>query len=329
MRRGSRRYRRSTSSEIVDVFLLSQVHVPVPLVGLAVFAVASVVQLPGFENFAVIDAVALLTPPPTHPPILAPVDLTVDTTIVLLESFGSAGVNVAEPARGLARRPANCTGGCGQQTNRQHHGRRQQNPCNLAHAEHSLIGYRTNGLTHPTRPTSSEATGRFRARRLGTGVNSDAPEPTCLPGIRHSGSRSSDEKETPKGEDVPINLRAQTCVRHRARKPVMRVGFTPLHTTAALARRCNCRTIAVMTAPSTSSPWATREGLENLYRELAPAVLGYLPRLGRGRAGRPPRRRVRRSHTRPPELRRRSGRGPTLGVHGRASPLGRRATQAA
>ena len=33
--------------------------------------------------------------------ILAPVDLTVDTTIALLESFGSAGVNVAEPLADL------------------------------------------------------------------------------------------------------------------------------------------------------------------------------------------------------------------------------------
>jgi RNA polymerase sigma-70 factor (ECF subfamily) len=31
-----------------------------------------------------------------------------------------------------------------------------------------------------------------------------------------------------------------------------------------------------MGRPSTSSAWASREGLENLYRELAPAVLGYL-----------------------------------------------------
>ncbi len=45
---------------------------------------------------------------------------------------------------------------------------------------------------------------------------------------------------------------------------------------ATLARSRNCRTMSYMSRPSTSSAGATREGLESLYRELAPAVLGYL-----------------------------------------------------
>ena len=36
------------------------------------------------------------------------------------------------------------------------------------------------------------------------------------------------------------------------------------------------RTIGRMRRPSTSHAWAARDRLENLYRELAPAVLGYL-----------------------------------------------------
>jgi RNA polymerase sigma factor (sigma-70 family) len=75
---------------------------------------------------------------------------------------------------------------------------------------------------------------------------------------------------------MPKLLSVQTSGRHRVCTRVTSVNIAPLATPHTLARRRNCRTIAVMSPPPTSSPWATREGLESLYRELAPAVLGYL-----------------------------------------------------
>jgi RNA polymerase sigma factor (sigma-70 family) len=45
---------------------------------------------------------------------------------------------------------------------------------------------------------------------------------------------------------------------------------------STLARSRNCRTMTDMRRPSSQNASASREGLESLYRELAPAVLGYL-----------------------------------------------------
>jgi len=52
--------------------------------------------------------------------------------------------------------------------------------------------------------------------------------------------------------------------------------FVPAGTPCTLARKRNCRTMTYMGRPDASSASASREGLESLYRELAPAVLGYL-----------------------------------------------------
>ena len=65
---------------IVDDFFVFHTHVPVHFVGLGVFDVARVVQLPDLENFAVIDAVALVTPPPVQPTILATPPTSKDVT---------------------------------------------------------------------------------------------------------------------------------------------------------------------------------------------------------------------------------------------------------
>ncbi len=62
-------------------------------------------------------------------------------TFVLLDRIGNGGVNVRAPCRSPADRTAGSACRRSNQTDRQHHRRRQHQPCNLAHSECSLFGF--------------------------------------------------------------------------------------------------------------------------------------------------------------------------------------------
>jgi len=78
-----------------DVWLV--LHVPVQLVGMEVFDVANVVPGPEVEHVFVIEAGALVPRPPIRRLMLAPAEVTVDSTTRSLPRFANADVHVGEP----------------------------------------------------------------------------------------------------------------------------------------------------------------------------------------------------------------------------------------
>jgi RNA polymerase sigma factor (sigma-70 family) len=75
---------------------------------------------------------------------------------------------------------------------------------------------------------------------------------------------------------MPNNWSVYTSGQRSVCTRVISASFVRARTPRTLARNRNCRTMASMGRPSTSNASASREVLEDLYRELAPAVLGYL-----------------------------------------------------
>jgi RNA polymerase sigma factor (sigma-70 family) len=219
----------SETTPIVDVAFVFHVSVSLPFVGLLA-PFASVVQFPGFENFAVSTAVADFTPPPTHPPILPPVAETVERTVLVLVSFGNAGLNVAVPLSVLHFVPPTAPAG------------EAINPTGSIIAAINTTPATLRILYFPSFVNS--CTHLFeRATRTHSGA---VPEVHLL-------------------EVRPTNR----CLCHRS---YPHKGNLEHASCDWPERSYDCG----MRKGGSSQPGATSRDLEDLYRELAPAVLGYL-----------------------------------------------------